>query len=111
MDMQDWPDLSNHIVICIESLDLAQAAQQDAAIQGIFVMYNFLPQFCQSAQDQCTDAVAKVQGAMQYDCAVVRQSSQTYNLCSRILCWCDKAHQKGSTDDIVLWYVLASIVQ
>ena len=108
MDMQDWPDLSSHIVICIESLDLAQAAQQDAAIQGIFVMYNFLPQFCQSAQDQCTDAVAKVQGAMQYDCAVVRLSHTTFahtffaGVTKRI---------KASTDDIVLWYVLASIVQ
>ena len=69
--MQDWPDLSRHIIICIESLELEASVQQDAAIQNIFVMYNFLPQFCQSAHDQCTRALPKQAGTMQYGHAAV----------------------------------------
>lgn len=70
-EMQDWPDLSRHIIICIESLELELSVQQDAAIQNIFVMYNFLPQFCQSAHDQCTRALPKRPGNMQYSHAAV----------------------------------------
>jgi len=70
--LQDWPDLRSHVVICIESLELAQSVQQDPAIQSIFVMYNFLPHFCQSAQEQCTEPNAKGHGALHYSHAVVR---------------------------------------
>lgn len=69
--LQDWPDLSSHIVIAIESLELTQSVQQDDAIQSIFVMYNFLPQFCQSAQDQCTQALPKQPGIIPYNHVVV----------------------------------------
>ena len=68
--MQDWPDLDSNIVICIEQLELAQHLQQDDAVQTLLIMYNFLPQFCQSVQQQCTQPVAK-QTVMQFDHAVV----------------------------------------
>ncbi|KAL0055976.1 hypothetical protein WJX82_006293 [Trebouxia sp. C0006] len=69
-DPQDWPDLRSHVVICIESLEVAQSVQQDSSIQTIFVMYNFLPHFCQSAQEQCTEPAAKGHGALHYNHAV-----------------------------------------
>ena len=59
-------------MICIESLEVAQSVQQDSSIQTIFVMYNFLPHFCQSAQEQCTEPAAKGHGALHYNHAVVR---------------------------------------
>lgn len=72
--MQDWPDSSSHIVIAIESLELEQSFQQDGAMHNIFVMYNFLPQFCQSAQDQCTQALPNGSGSIQYNHVVVSPS-------------------------------------
>ena len=65
-------------MIAIESLELAQSVQQDGAIQSIFVMYNFLPHFCQSAQDQCTQALPKHFDIMQYNHIVV--SPSLYNV-------------------------------
>ena len=69
--LQDWPDPSSHVVICIESLQLAESVQQDPTMQSVFVMYNFLPHFCQSAQEQCTEPVAKGPGALHYNHVVV----------------------------------------
>ena len=64
-------------MVAIETLELAQSIQQDAAIQSVFVMYNFLPQFCQSAQDQCTQALLKQPEIMQYNHKVVSPSLHT----------------------------------
>ncbi|DBB03911.1 TPA: hypothetical protein ACH3X1_012996 [Trebouxia sp. C0004] len=84
-DPQDWPDLRSHVVICIESLELARPVQQDPAIQSIFVMYNFLPHFCQSAQEQCTEPAAKGRGALHYNHAVAYAVGQdsSYHLAAR----------------------------
>jgi len=77
---QDWPELGSHIVICIESLELAPSVRQEAAIQTVFVMYNFLPDFCQSAQEQCTEALATAQGTIKYNHAVVRHTTHYHLL-------------------------------
>lgn len=71
---QDWPDLSNHIVIAIESLELKESFQQDVAMQSIFVMYNFLPHFCQSAQEQCTQALPTGPDIIHYNHVAVSPS-------------------------------------
>ena len=69
--LQELPDLSSHIVICVEKLDLADSVLQDPQVQRVLCMYNFLPTFCQSAQ-QCTATMPKLQSPMTLHHATVR---------------------------------------
>lgn len=79
--MQDWPALDHNIVICIEQLELAPTLLQDDSIQKVFVMYNFLPQFCDSIEQQCTQTLAKQQGIMHFNHTVVRRYAAFYPEC------------------------------
>ena len=65
--LQELPDLSIHIVICIEELQLHESVLQDEDVLRVFVMYNFLPGFCQSAQQQCTAPLSKLQSPLAFD--------------------------------------------
>ena len=72
--LQEWPSDAAHIVVCIEQLQLSPAALQDPSIGSVFVMYDFLPQLCKPAREQCTASSPKTHEPIIFNSAMVRHA-------------------------------------
>ena len=80
--LQGWPDDAAHVVVAVETLQLApRALASVGAGSEVFVMYSLLPAIV-PAPEQCTRALPAAPGALRLDCAQARTRRQ-----ARALAW------------------------
>jgi hypothetical protein len=49
----DWPDAETHVVIAVNEVRLGAEALRNPRINKVFVLYEFLPEFCTDADQVC----------------------------------------------------------